>query len=78
MSYPPTKEIVNTLYHSGLITALAVLYSIIGKKCIKFDVGDPAKADLLDFGKLTIIVTLSVASKDWLVNNKIIPNDVVT
>lgn len=78
MSYPQTKEIVNTLYHSGVITAIAVLYSIIGKKLIKLDVGDPAKADLLDFGKLTAVITLSVASKDWLVNNKLIPNDLLS
>ena len=74
---PPTKDILNTLYHSSVITGLAILYSVIGKKLIRLDVGDPAKPDLLDFGKLTVVITLSVATKDWLVNNKILPNDIV-
>ena len=74
---PPTKDILNTLYHAAIITGFAMLYSMIGKKLIKLNVGDPAKPDLLDFGKLTAVITLSVATKDWLVNNKIIPNDIV-
>ena len=74
---PPTKDILNTLYHSAIITGFAIFYSVLGKKLIKLDVGDPAKPDLVDFGKLTAVITLSVATKDWLVNNKIIPNDIV-
>ena len=74
---PPTKDIINTLYHSAIITGFALFYSVLGKKLIKLDVGDPAKPDLFDFGKLTVVRTLSVATKDWLVNNKILPNDVV-
>ena len=73
----PTKDLINTLYHSAVVTSLAVGYAMIGKKLIKLDVGDPAKPDLSDFIKLTAVITLSVASKDWLVLNKIIPNDVV-
>lgn len=73
----PNKDLVNTLYHSAVVTGLAIGYSIIGKKLIKLDVGDPAKPDLLDFIKLTSVVTLSVASKDWLVLNKIIPDDII-
>ncbi len=74
---PPTKDILNTLYHSAVITSFAIFYSVLGKKLIKLDVGDQAKPDLIDFGKLTAVITLSVATKDWLVNNKIIPNDIV-
>lgn len=73
----PSKDLVNTLYHSAIVTGLAVGYSMIGKKLIKLDVGDPAKPDLSDFVKLTAVITLSVASKDWLVINKIIPNDIL-
>jgi hypothetical protein len=77
MSTPPTKDIVNTLYHSAVVTGLAVAYSMIGKKIVKFDVGDPSKPDLEDFLKLTAVITLSVASKDWLVIHKIIPEDIL-
>jgi len=64
MSVPPTKDIINTLYHSAIITGLAVGYSMIGKKLVKLDVGDQSKPDLKDFIKLTAIITLSVASRD--------------
>ena len=72
-----SKEIVNTLYHSTVVTSLAIAYSMIGKKLIKLDVGDPAKPDLLDFVKLTSVITLSAASKDWLVINKILPENII-
>ena len=74
---PPTKEIANTLYHSAVLTGLSIIYSVLGRKLIKLDVGDPAKPDLLDFAKFTAVITLSVATKDWLVNHKIIPNDMM-
>ena len=44
---------------------------------VKLDVGDPARPDLTDALKLTIVVTLATFTKDWLVNNKIIPADIV-
>ena len=71
----PSKDLINTLYHSAIVTSLAIGYSMIGKKLVKLDVGDPAKPDLSDFVKLTAVITLAVASKDWLVINKIIPDD---
>ena len=77
MSTPPTKDIINTLYHSAVVTSLAVGYSMIGKKLVKLDVGDPSKPDLQDFIKLTLVITLSVASRDWLVLHKIIPEDIL-
>ena len=75
---PPTKDIINTPYHSAVITGLAVIYSVIGKKLIKLDVGDPAKPDITDFLKLPAVITLSVASKDWLVIHKIILDDIIS
>mgnify|MGYP001546480099 CR=1 FL=1 len=73
-----TKEIANTVYHSAVTTVLAVSYSMLGKKLIKFDVGDPAKADLNEVLKLTSVITLSMFTKDWLVNSRIIPANIVT
>jgi energy-converting hydrogenase Eha subunit G len=76
MSYP-TKDIANTIYHSAVITSLAVGYAMIGRKLIKLDVGDPARPDMSEVLKLTVVITLSTITKDWLVNNKIIPADIV-
>jgi len=35
------KDIANTAYQSAILTGLAVGYSMIGKKLIRLDVGDP-------------------------------------
>ena len=74
----PTKDIINTLYHSDVTTGLAVAYSILGRKLIKLDVGDPSRADLTEALKLTLVVSAATVTKDWLVNHKIIPIDIVT
>jgi len=31
-SSPPTKDTANTVYHAAVTTALAILYSMFGKK----------------------------------------------
>ena len=36
-----------------------------------------AKVDMNDALKLVAVVTLSVITKDWLIKNKIIPEDIV-
>lgn len=75
MSQPiPSKDIVNTIYHSAVESGLIVGYSILGKKIMKLN---PAKVDMNDALKLVAVVTLSVITKDWLIKNKIIPEDIV-
>jgi len=49
---------------------------MIGKKMIKLSVGDPARPDLTEFIKLSIVITLSMFTKDWLVTHKFIPEDI--
>ena len=73
----PTKDVANTIYHSVVITTLVVGYAMIGRKLVKLDVGDPARPDLTEALKLTIVVTLATVTRDWLVKNKIIPEDIL-
>ena len=77
MATYPTKDIANTTYHSAVTTLLAVTYSMIGRKLVKFDIGDPSRPDIIEVLKLTVVVTLATFTKDWLVKNKIIPEDLV-
>ena len=49
---------------------------MIGKKFIKFDVGDPSRGYETIF-KLVIPVSLSVVTRDWLVIQAFLPNDVI-
>lgn len=78
MATYPTKDIVNTIYHSAVTTLLAVGYAMVGRKLVKLDVGDPARPDMTEILKLTAVVTLATVTKDWLVKNKIVPEDIIT
>jgi len=76
-SSPPTKYIANTVYHAAVTTALAVLYSMFGKKIIRLDVGDPARPDFTEYIKLSGVITLAMFTKDWLINRQFIPDDII-
>jgi len=77
MSLPYQKDIMNTVYHSVIITGLTVLYIILGRKLVKLDVGDPSRPDLASVGKMALAVTAAEMTKECLVKNKIIPDDIV-
>lgn len=72
--YKP-KDVVNTIYHAAILSGLTVGYSMLGKKFIKFDVGDPSK-EYEAIIKLTVPVSLAVVTKDWLVKQGL-PNDII-
>ena len=74
MSKP--KDIINIIYHAAVLLSLTVGYSMIGKKFIKIDVGDPSK-DYETIFKLVIPVSLSVVTRDWQVTQGFLPNDVI-
>jgi hypothetical protein len=73
----PTKDIVNTVYHSALTTSLAVVYSVIGRKLFKLDVGDASRPNLTDVVKLTMVITAGEFTKEGLIKYKIIPADIL-
>jgi len=62
-SSPPTKDIANTVYHAAVTTALAVLYSMFGKKIIRLDVADPARPDFTEYTKLSGVIILAMFTK---------------
>jgi len=73
---PKPKDLANTVYHAAVLSGLTVVYSMLGSKIIKFDVGDPSK-NTMTMLKLIVPVTLAVISRDWLVTQGIIPNDIM-
>lgn len=73
----PTKEFVNTIYHSAVTTTLAVAYAVLGRKLIKLDVGDPGRPNLMDLVKLTLVITAGEVTKEGLIKYKIIPADIL-
>ena len=70
------KNIINTIYHAAVISGLSVGYSMIAKKIMKMKVADLDKLNLEDSVKLTAIVSASIATKDFLVKQGIIPENI--
>lgn len=78
MSSPSTngKMLVNALYHSAVVSSLAMGYSRLGKMAVG---GAPPKLDLTprDMGMVVIDVALAMATKDMLIGQGIIPADIM-
>lgn len=72
--YPKPYDVANTLYHAAVLAGLAGVYSMIGKKLIKFDIGDPSK-DYEAILKLTVPIVLATATRDWLIVQGLLPPD---
>lgn len=71
------KDIINTVYHSLITTSLTMFYIILGRKLVKLDVGDPSRADIATIGKMAVAVTAAAMTKDCLIKNKMIPDEIV-
>ena len=71
------KSIVNTVYHAVVISALSVGYAMIGKKALGMKVVDIGKTDANDAIKLVSIVSAAIFTKDYLVQQNIIPDNIM-
>ena len=71
-----TKDIKESIYHGAVISALAVGYTILGKTLIKMSPPSLRKFDVEDGVKLVGIIALSNFMKDYLIKQKIIPNNI--
>ena len=70
------KDIKESVYHGAAISALAVSYTMLGKTLIKMTPSSLNKFDIEDSVKLVAIVALSNFTKDYLMKQKIIPNNI--
>ena len=68
--------IANLVYHSAVICGLSVGYSMIGKNLIRMKPADLGKLDFEDSVKLIAIITASIATRDFLVKQGIIPENI--
>ena len=71
-----TKDLKDSVYHSAVVSALAVGYTMLGKTLIKMSPPSLSKFDFEDGVKLVAIVALSDFMKDYLIKQKIIPNNI--
>jgi hypothetical protein len=76
MSSVDGKMLINSLYHSGVVTILAVGFSRLSKMVIG---GAPPKLDLTprDVGLIMLDITSAMFVKDLLIKQGIIPTDIV-
>ena len=71
-----TKDIKESVYHRAVISVLAVGYTMLGKSLIKMSPPSRSKFDTEDGVKLVAIIAMSDFTKDYLIKQKIIPNNI--
>ena len=71
-----TKDIKERVYHGSVVSILAIGYTMLGKTLIKMSPSSLSKFDIEDGVKLVGIVALSDFMKDYLIKQKIIPNNI--
>ena len=70
------KDIKESVYHGAVVSALAVGYTVLGKTSVKMSPPSLGKFDIEDGVKLVGIIALSDFTKDYLIKQKIIPNNI--
>ena len=70
------NKLVKSLLDAATITGLVAGIGWIGKKVIKENLtGDPS-ANVMNYVKFTVIMTVSIALKKYLEDQKILPTNV--
>ena len=70
------KDLKESVYHRAVISVLAIGYSMLGKTLVKMSPPSLSKFDVEDGVKLLAIVAMSDFTKDYLIKQKIIPNNI--
>ena len=71
-----TKDLKESVYHGAVVSVLAIGYSMLGKTLIKMSPPSLSKFDIEDGINLVAIVATSNFTKDYLIKQKIIPNNI--
>ena len=71
-----TKDLKESVYQRAVVSVLAIGYSMLGKTLIKMSPPSLSKFDIEDGIKLVAIIAMSDFTKDYLIKQKIIPNNI--
>ena len=71
-----TKDLKESIYHGAIISILAVGYTMLGKMLVKMSPSSLGKFDIEDGVKLVAIIAMSNFTRDHLIKQKIIPNNI--
>ena len=70
------KDLKESIYHGAVVSTLAFGYTMLGKMLIKMNPPSLSKFDVEDGVKLVAIIAMSDFTKDYLIKQKIIPNNI--
>ena len=70
------KDLKESVYHGAVISVLAIGYTMLGKTLIKMSPPSLRTFDVEDGVKLVAIIAISNFTKDYLMKQKIIPNNI--
>ena len=68
------KQLVNAAYHSAVVSGLSIGYAALSKKILK---RATPKLDFDDIGMVILDVGLATFTKDMLVKQGLIPDDIL-
>ena len=71
-----TKDMKESVYQGAVISGLAIGCTMLGKTLIKMSPSSLNKFDIEDGVKLVAIIAMSNFTKDYLIKQKIIPNNI--
>ena len=71
-----TKDLKESVHHGAVVSALAVGYTMLGKTLVEMNPPSLSKLDIEDGVKLVAIVAISDFTKDYLIKQTIIPNNI--
>ena len=71
-----TKDIKESVYHGSVVSVLAIGYTMLGETLIKMSPPSLSKFGIEDGAKLVGIIALSDFTKDYLIEQKISPNNI--
>ena len=70
------KDLKESVYHDAVVSILTIGYTMLGKTLIKMSPLSLSKFDVEDGVKLAAIVVMSDFTEDYLIKQKIIPNNI--
>ena len=70
------KNLINLVYHAAVVSGVAVGYTMLSKSLLKFRPPDMGKLDFQDGVKFVAIIAASMATRDMLVKQGIIPDNI--
>ena len=71
-----SRDLKESVYHGAVVSALAIGYTMLAKTLVKTNPPSLSKFDVEDDVKLVAIVAMSDFTKDYLIKQKIIPNNI--